>query len=200
MIVDDHPLLREGISAVLATQSDIHVVAEAENGRAAIESFRSHRPDITLMDLRLPDINGIEAIEKIRADFPNARIVVLTTYKQDVQIANAIKAGASGFLLKTMLRLDIAETIRAVHAGHRRIAPEIAIELADNAGQNELTAREIEVLRCVAAGKSNKIVAGCLTITEETVKAHMRNILSKLGANDRTHAAMIAVSRGFIDA
>lgn len=199
MIVDDHPLLREGIAAVIATQPDIAVIAEAENGHAAIERFRVHRPDITLMDLRLPDINGIEAIVAIRSEFPNARIIVLTTYKQDVQISNAIKAGAMGFLLKTMLRLDLADTIRAVHAGHHRISAEIAMELADNVAQDGLTAREIEVLRCVAAGNSNKLVASKLSVTEDTVKAHMRNILSKLGANDRTHAAMIAVSRGFID-
>ncbi len=200
LIVDDHPLLREGIAAVIATQPDIVVVAEAENGRAAIESFRALRPDITLMDLRLPDMNGIEAITSIRSDFPHARIIVLTTYKQDVQISNAIKAGAQGFLLKTMLRLDLADTIRAVHCGHHRIAAEIAVKLADNVAQDGLTSREIEVLRCVAAGNSNKIVAASLSVTEDTIKAHMRNILSKLGANDRTHAAMIAVSRGFIDA
>ena len=199
LTVDDHPLLREGLAAVIATEPDLVVVAEAENGRAAIENFRTFRPDITLMDLRLPDMNGIEAIGAIRAEFSNARIIVLTTYKQDVQVLSAIKAGAMGFLLKTMLRRDLLETIRAVHAGQRRIPAEIAAELADNAAQDVLTPREIEILRSVAAGNSNKLVAACLSVTEDTVKAHMRNILSKLGANDRTHAVVIAASRGFID-
>ena len=199
LTVDDHPLLREGLAAVIATEPDLVVVAEAENGRAAIENFRTFRPDITLMDLRLPDMNGIEAIGAIRAEFSNARIIVLTTYKQDVQVLSAIKAGAMGFLLKTMLRRDLLETIRAVHAGQRRIPAEIAAELADNAAQDVLTPREIEILRSVAAGNSNKLVAACLSVTEDTVKAHMRNILSKLGANDRTHAVVIAASRGFIN-
>jgi DNA-binding NarL/FixJ family response regulator len=198
LAVDDHPLLREGLAAVISNEPDMAVVAQAENGRSAIEQFRLHRPDITLMDLRLPDMNGVEAISAIRAECSNAKIIVLTTYKQDVQILRAVRAGAMGFLLKTMLRLDLLETIRAVHAGQRKIPAEVAIELADGSAQDYLTPREIEVLGSVARGNSNKIVAARLSVTEDTVKGHMRNILSKLGANDRTHAAMIAVTRGFI--
>jgi DNA-binding NarL/FixJ family response regulator len=198
LTVDDHPILRQGLAAVIATQPDIVMVGEAEDGRSAIELFRVHRPDVTLMDLRLPDMSGIDVIATIRSEFPHARIIVLTTYKQDVQIVSAIRAGAMGFLLKTMLRLDLLETIRSVHAGHRRIPTEIAAALADNAVQDNLSSREVEVLQSVAAGNSNKIVASNLGITEDTVKGHMRNILSKLGANDRTHAVVIAANRGFI--
>jgi DNA-binding NarL/FixJ family response regulator len=199
LTVDDHPLVREGLATVIANQPDIKVVAEAECGREAIEQFRTHRPDITLMDLRLPDMNGIDAITAIRSEFPAARIIVLTTYNQDVQVSNAIKAGAQGFLLKTMPRNNLIETIRAVHEGNRRIPSEVAVELAEKSTQDELTAREIEVLRSVAAGNSNKVVAASLSITEDTVKWHMRGILGKLGATDRTHAVMIALARGFIE-
>jgi DNA-binding NarL/FixJ family response regulator len=198
LAVDDHPLLREGLAAVISTEPDMAVVAQADKGRGAIGQFRVHRPDITLMDLRLPDMNGVEAIAAIRSEYSNAKIIVLTTYKQDVQILRAVRAGAMGFLLKTMVRLDLLETIRAVHVGQRRIPAEMAIELADGSAQDGLTPREIEVLGSVAKGNSNKIVAARLSVTEDTVKGHMRNILSKLGANDRTHAAMIAVTRGFI--
>ena len=199
LTVDDHPLVREGLAAVIANQPDIKVVAEAETGREAIEQFRTHRPEITLMDLRLPDMSGIDAIAAIRSEFPGARIIVLTTYNQDVQVSNAMKAGAMGFLLKTMPRHNLVEMIRAVHEGNRRIPSEIAVELAERATQDGLTSREIEVLQSVAAGNSNKVVAANLSIAEDTVKWHMRSILGKLGASDRTHAVMIALARGFIE-
>ena len=199
LMVDDHPLLREGIAAVLERQQDIVLVAEATNGREALESFRAHRPDVTLMDLQMPEMSGIDAMIAIRREFPNARIVVLTTYRGDAQAVRAFKAGASGYLLKSMLRKDLPDTIRAVHAGQRRIPPEIAAEIAEHHTDDALTDREIEVLRLVAAGKANKIVAADLAITEETVKAHMRSILAKLAANGRTHAVTIALKRGIID-
>jgi DNA-binding NarL/FixJ family response regulator len=197
--VDDHPLLREGIAAVIEGQPDMTLVAEATNGREAIESFRHHRPDVALMDLRMPDMNGIEAIRAIRTEFPAARIVVLTTYAGDVQALGALKAGASGYLLKSMLRKDLLDTIRTVHAGKRRIPPEIATQIAEHAADDALTEREIDVLRRVGSGNSNKQIAVQLAISEGTVKAHMKNILPKLGARDRTHAVMIAVKRGIMD-
>jgi two-component system, NarL family, response regulator len=197
--VDDHPVLREGIVAVLASEADIVVVAEASNGREAIEQFRKHRPDITLMDLQMPIMNGTEAIAAIRKDFPNARIIVLTTYSGDVQAVRAFKAGASGYLLKSMVRKELVETIRIVHSGRKRIPPEIAVEMAEHHADDALTEREIEVLRQVAAGNANKRVADLLGISEETVKGHLRNILSKLDANDRTHAVTIALKRGIIE-
>jgi DNA-binding NarL/FixJ family response regulator len=199
LAVDDHPLLREGIAAVIEGEGDIELVAEAVDGHDAIELFRSHRPDVTLMDLQMPGMNGIEAIISIRAEFPNARFVVLTTYQGDVQALRALKAGASGYLLKNMLRKDLLDTIRAVHAGRRRIPPEIATELADHVTEDALSDREIEVLRRVAMGNSNKIIGAQLSVSEATVKGHMKSILSKLGANDRTHAVTIAIRRGFID-
>ena len=199
LTVDDHPLLREGIAAVLNGEQDIELVAEAVNGREAIELFRQHRPDITLMDLQMPDMNGIEAIIAIRSEFPNARFVVLTTYQGDVQAVRALKAGASGYLLKSMLRKDLLDTIRVVHAGRRRIPPEIATELADHIAEDTLTDREIEVLRRVANGNSNKIIGAQLNVSEATIKGHLKSILAKLGANDRTHAVTIAIRRGFID-
>ena len=199
LTVDDHPVLREGIAAVLGSETDMLIVAEASNGREAIEQFRAHRPDITLMDLQMPLMNGTEAIRAIRKEFPGARVMVLTTYSGDVQAERALKAGASAYLLKSMLRKELAETIRCVHGGKRRIPPEIAIGIAEHHSDDELTEREIEVLRQVAAGNANKIVADHLAISEETVKAHMRNILLKLGANDRTHAVTIALKRGIID-
>ncbi len=199
LAVDDHPLLREGIAAVLNGEQDIELVAEAVNGREAIELFRQHRPDITLMDLQMPDMNGIETIIAIRSEFPNARFVVLTTYQGDVQAVRALKAGASGYLLKSMLRKDLLDTIRVVHAGRRRIPPEIATELADHIAEDTLTDREIEVLRRVANGNSNKIIGSQLNVSEATIKGHLKSILSKLGANDRTHAVTIAIRRGFID-
>jgi DNA-binding NarL/FixJ family response regulator len=199
LAVDDHPLLREGIAAVLNGEQDIELVAEAVNGREAIELFRQHRPDVTLMDLQMPDMNGIEAIIAIRSEFPNARFVVLTTYQGDVQAVRALKAGASGYLLKSMLRKDLLDTIRVVHAGRRRIPPEIATELADHIAEDTLTDREIEVLRRVANGNSNKIIGAQLNVSEATIKGHLKSILAKLGANDRTHAVTIAIRRGFID-
>lgn len=199
MTVDDHPVFREGIGAMLATQPDMQLVAEAATGREAIELFRLHRPDITLMDLRLPDISGLEAISLIREEFPNARMIVLTTYKGDVQALRAINAGASGYLLKSMLRMYMLDTIRDVHAGFRRIPPEIVSELAKHTSDDPLTSREIEVLKEVASGHSNKMIADRLAISEDTVKAHLKSIFSKLAANDRTHAVTIALRRGFLD-
>lgn len=199
LMVDDHPLLREGIAAVIEGQPDLEVVGEATNGREAVELFRTCQPDVVLMDLQMPVMGGIEAISAIRSEFPKARIVVLTTYKGDTQALRAFKAGASGYLLKSMLRKDLLDTIRSVHAGHRRIPPEIANEIAEHHTDDALSQREIEVLQRVAAGGANKIIAGELNISEETVKAHMRSILAKLSANDRTHAVMIALKRGIIE-
>ncbi len=175
------------------------MVAEANDGREAIQNFIAHRPDITLMDLRLPDMSGIDAIVEIRRLDPNAKIVVLTTYKGDVQAARAFKAGAAGYLLKSMLRRELLDTIRSVYAGRRRIPPEIAAEMAEHAGADRLTARELEVLREVALGNANKTIAVRLLITEDTVKAHVKSVLSKLDANDRTHAVTIAIKRGFLE-
>ena len=199
LTVDDHPLLREGISGVVNAQPGMTVVAEAADGEEAISCFRTHLPDITLMDLRLPKTSGIEAIVSIRKEFPSARIIVLTTYAGDVQALRAFKSGAVGYLLKSMLRAELIDTIRRVHAGQRRIPPEIAAEMAEHAGDDILSAREVEVLRHVAAGNSNKIIASNLALSEHTVKGHIKNILSKLGASDRTHAVMIALRRGFLD-
>ena len=199
LTVDDHQLLREGIAAVLDGQEDMSLVGQARNGQEAIESFRRLRPDVTLMDLRMPDMSGIAAISAIRTEFPNARIIVLTTYAGDANAAAALKAGAAGYLLKNLVRKELLETIRAVHAGKRRVPAEIASEIAEHVGDDALTAREIEVLRRVAAGKSNKLIAAELDIAEGTVKTHMKSILPKLGARDRTHAVMIAVKRGILD-
>ena len=197
--VDDHPVLREGIAAIVAGEPDMVVVAEAGNGREAIELFRTHRPDVTLMDLQMPLMSGTEAIAAIRSDFPNARIIVLTTYNGDAQAARAFEAGASGYLLKSMVRKELAETIRIVHGGRKRIPPEIAVKMAEHHSDDSLTEREIEILRQVAAGNANKMIADNLDISEQTVKAHVRNILSKLGANDRTHAVTIGLKRGIIE-
>jgi DNA-binding NarL/FixJ family response regulator len=199
LTVDDHPLLRAGISGAINAQPDMSVVAEAADGEEAIASFRIHRPDVTLMDIRMPKTNGIDAISAIRKEFPNARVVVLTTYGGDIQALRAFKAGAVGYLLKSMLRTELIDTIRLAHAGMRRIPPEIALELAEHAGDDTLTTREIEVLRDVAKGSSNKVIAARLAISEHTVKGHLKNILSKLDASDRTHAVMIALKRGFLD-
>lgn len=192
-------MLREGIAAVLASEQDMVLAAEASNGREAVEQFRTHRPDVTLMDVQMPEVNGIDAILKIREEFPDARIIVLTTYGGDAQAARAFKAGASGYLLKNMVRKELIDTIRTVHAGKKRIPPEIAVEMAEHHSDDALTDREIDVLREVAAGNANKMVAQRLNVSEETVKAHMKNILSKLGANDRTHAVTIALKRGIIE-
>jgi DNA-binding NarL/FixJ family response regulator len=198
LAVDDHPLVREGIGAVLASERDITLVAEAANGREAIECFRAHHPDVTLMDLQMPLVSGLDAMIEIREEFPSARVIVLTTYQGDIQALRAIKAGAAGYLLKTMVRKELAGAIRSVHAGKRHIPAEIAAELAAHVADDALSPREIKVLRLVAMGNSNKQIAGQLTIVEETVKAHISNILSKLGANDRTHAVTIATTRGFL--
>lgn len=197
--VDDHQLLREGIAAVLESQEDMTLVAQASNGREAVESFRRLRPDVTLMDLRMPDMSGIEAIRAIRAEFPDARIIVLTTYAGDAQAAAALKAGAVGYLLKNLVRKELLETIRIVHSGKRRVPPEIATEIAEHVADDALTEREIDVLRRVAAGKSNKLIAAELDISEGTVKTHMKSILPKLAAADRTHAVTIALKRGILD-
>jgi DNA-binding NarL/FixJ family response regulator len=199
LTVDDHQLLLEGIAAVLSGQEDMTLVGQASSGREALELFRQQRPDVTLMDLRMPDMSGIEAITAIRAEFPNARIIVLTTYSGDAQAAAALKAGAAGFLLKNLVRKELIETIRIVHSGKRRVPPEIATEIAEHVADDALTGREIEVLRGVASGKSNKLIAAELAISEGTVKTHMKSILPKLAASDRTHAVMIALKRGILD-
>lgn len=199
LTVDDHPLLREGIAAVLESQPDMTLVGQSCNGRDAIEDFRRLRPDVTLMDLRMPDISGIEAITAIRAEFPDARIIVLTTYAGDAQAAAALKAGAAGYMLKNLVRKELLDTIRTVHSGKRRVLPEIATEIAEHVADDALTEREVEVLRGVAAGKPNKLIAAELDISEGTVKTHMKSILPKLDASDRTHAVMIALKRGILD-
>jgi DNA-binding NarL/FixJ family response regulator len=197
--VDDHPLLREGIAALVNAESDMKLVAEAANGREAIEKFRLHRPDVTLMDLQMPSLNGIDAIIGIRSEFPNARIIVLTTYAGDVQVLRALKAGARGYVLKGHVLRELLNAIRAVHAGQKRIPAEVAAELADHAADDELSPREMDVLRLIAAGNANKEIAGRLGIAEETVKSHITNILAKLGASDRTHAVTTALKRGIIE-
>jgi len=198
LTVDDHPILREGIASIIQGEKDMVVVGEASNGREAIEVFRSKRPDVTLMDLQMPSLNGIDAIATIRQEHPQARIIVLTTYEGDVLARRALKAGATGYLLKDMIRTELLEAIRAVHLGRKYIPQKIAAELVDHYAEDDLSEREIEVLREVARGTSNKIIASHLSISEATVKAHMKNILLKLGASDRTHAVNIATTRGFL--
>jgi len=196
--VDDHPLLREGIAALLANQKDMTLVAQASTGKEAITQFRMHHPDVTLMDLQMPDMNGIDAIIAIRGEFRDARIIVLTTYAGDALAQRALRAGAKAYVLKNHVRKDLLETIRVVHAGARRIHPEVAAEIAAHATDDELSQREIEVLSLVSRGKSNKLIAHQLSISEETVKGHVKNILSKLGAKDRTHAVTLGLKRGII--
>jgi len=196
---DDHALFRQGIAALLATQPDMSLVAEASNGREAVQQFRAHRPDITLMDLQMPEMNGLDALTTIRGEFPDARIIVLTTYTGDVQVLRAMQVGARAYLLKNLLDKELLETIRAVHAGKRTLSAEASFELAEHATDEPLTAAEVDVLRLIAAGNANKVIAARLSITEETVKGRVKNILSKLRANDRTHAAMIGVRRGIIE-
>ena len=198
LTVDDHALLRKGIRTLLGAEKDLELVGEASTGREAIDQFRKHQPDVTLMDLQMPDMNGIEAIIAIRGEFPEARIIVLSTYSGDVQVVRALKAGARAYLLKGNVNKELLATIRAVHAGQKRIPQEIASDLAEHTGEDELSEREIQVLRLVAAGNANKEIAAQLELAEDTVKRHVTNILSKLCANDRTHAVTIGLKRGII--
>jgi len=198
LVADDHPLIREGIGALIQTQADLRVIAEASTGRQAIEEFRRHVPDVTLMDLQMPDIDGVEATRLIREEFPKARIVVLTTYAGDVLAFRALKAGAQAYLLKNDVRKDLLDRIRAVHRGEKHIHSTVASQLAEHAVDDELTRREVEVLSLVAAGKSNRSIADDLSISEETVKVHVSNIMSKLAVSGRTHAVTLAIKRGII--
>ena len=197
--VDDHPVVREGIAGMIALESDMTWVGEASNGREAIQQFRAHRPDITLMDIQMPELNGLDALIAIRNEFPEAKIIMLTTYAGDVQIVRALKAGAQGYLLKSTLHRDLLNTIRAVYAGKKALSPEASYEIAEHGTDDALTPREIDVLRLIAAGNSNKRIADKLSIGEASVKSHVENLLSKLGANDRTHAVTIALKRGIIE-
>ena len=199
MTVDDHPLLREGIAALIRTQPDMELIAEVCDGEEAVAQFRAHQPDVALMDLQMPKVNGTEAIIRIRSEFLNAKILVLSTYGGDVQVLRAIKAGARGYLLKGNVRTELLAAIRSLYAGHKRIPTEIAAELADHAADDQLSSREIDVLRLIGAGNGNKQIADRLSIGETTVKNHVSNILSKLGANDRAHAVTIALQRGIIE-
>jgi DNA-binding NarL/FixJ family response regulator len=199
LAVDDHAIVRDGIARLIGTQSDMELVGEACDGREAVEGFRMHRPDITLMDLQMPNMCGIDAIIAIRGEFPEARIVVLTTYAGDVQVKRALQAGAQGYLLKGLLRKELLETIRAVHGGQKRLTAEIAAEIAEHAMDSTLTPREISVLKLIAGGNANKEIAAQLHISEESAKGYVKNILAKLGANDRTHAVTIGLKRGIID-
>jgi DNA-binding NarL/FixJ family response regulator len=199
LTVDDHALIREGIAALIANQKDMSLVGEASNGREAVEQFRLHRPDVTLMDLQMPEMNGIDALIAIRSEFPDARIIVLTTYAGDALCKRAMKAGAQAYILKGNVRKDLLDTIRAIRAGKKFIHAEVAAELASHAADDSLSEREIEVLSLIAAGNSNKLVADQLAISEDTVKGHVKSILSKLGVNDRTHAVTAALKRGIIE-
>jgi DNA-binding NarL/FixJ family response regulator len=199
LTVDDHPLLREGIATLVNAESDMKIVAEASTGEEAIEKFRIFRPDVTLMDIQMPGLNGIEAIRDIQNEFTNPRIIVLTTYTGDVQVMRALRAGARGYILKGHVHRELLSTIRAVHAGQKRIPPEIAAELAEHATDEELSLREMEILRLIAGGNGNKQIADRLAIGEATVKSHVTNILAKLHANDRTHAVAISLQRGIIE-
>ena len=199
LAADDHPLLRKGIASLVNGEPDMKLIAEASNGEEAVEKFRSYRPDVTLMDLQMPGLNGIEAITCILGEFPSARIIVFTTYKGDAQVTGALRAGARAYVLKGNVHLELLETIRTVHQGRKRIPPEIATELAEHATEDDLSVREIEVLRLIAAGNSNREIAKHLSIGEGTIKSHVSNILSKLSASDRAHAVTIGLKRGIID-
>jgi len=199
LAVDDHPIVREGIAGLIAIQPDMVLVGEACDGREAIQKFRTLRPDVTLMDLQMPEMNGLEALIAIRNEFPDAKIIVLTTYKSDTQIIRALKAGAQGYLLKNALHKELLATIRAAHAGKKILSPEASLEIAEHVTDDALTPAEISVLRLIAAGNANKQIADELSTTEESVKSRVKSILSKLGANDRTHATTIAIKRGIID-
>jgi DNA-binding NarL/FixJ family response regulator len=199
LAVDDHPIVRQGIAGLVAVHSDMSLVAEASNGREAIQQFRAHHPDVTLMDLQMPEMGGLDAMIAIRGEFPEARIIMLTTYAGDAQILRALKAGARAYLLKNSLHKELLETIRAVHAGKKALSAEASYQLAEHATDDALTPAEVRVLRLIGEGNANKEIAAQLSISEETVKGQVRNILSKLGANDRTHAAMIGFKRGIIE-
>jgi DNA-binding NarL/FixJ family response regulator len=199
LAVDDHPLVRRGIATLVGGELDMSLVAEASNGREAIQQFRTHRPDVTLMDIQMPEMNGVDAMIAIRGEFPEARFIVLTTYTGDVQILRALKAGARAYLLKNFFHKELLETIRAVHAGKKALSAEASYQLAEHVTDDALTPAEIRVLRLIAEGNANKEIAAQLSVSEETVKGQVRNILSKLGANDRTHAAMIGLKRGIIE-
>ena len=199
LAVDDHPILRQGIAGLIADESAMTLVAEAANGREAIQQFRAHHPDVTLMDLQMPEMSGLDAMIAIRGEFPEARIIVLTTYAGDVQARRALQAGARAYLLKNSLHKELLDTIRAVHAGRKNLSPEVSFDLAEHAAEDTLSPLEVRVLRLIADGNSNKEIAALLSATEDSVKGHVRNILSKLGANDRTHAATIGIKRGIIE-
>jgi DNA-binding NarL/FixJ family response regulator len=199
LAVDDHPVFRGGIVALVAHQTDMSLVAEASTGQEAIQQFRAFRPDVTLMDLQMPEMNGVDATSVICGEFPDARIIILTTYTGDVQVVRALKAGARAYLLKNLLYKELVETIRAVHAGKMTLSPELSYQVAEHATDDALNAGEIDVLRLIAGGNANKEIAAQLSIPEETVKSRVRSILAKLGANDRTHAAMIGLKRGIIE-
>jgi len=199
LTVDDHPVVRDGIASLVGVQPDMTVIAEAANGRDAVQQFRTHRPDVTLMDIQMPEMNGLDALIAIRAEFPDARVIVLTTYEGDVHIVRALKAGAQGYLLKNTLHSDLLQTIRVVHAGKRSLSPEASFQFAQHLNDQALTPAEVVVLRLIAAGNANKQIADQLGITEDTVKGRVKSILSKLDANDRTHAAIIGLKRGIID-
>ena len=199
LAVDDHPVLRQGIAALIADESDMTLVAQAANGREAIQHFRTHRPDVTLMDLQMPEMNGMDAMIAIRGEFPDARIIVLTTYTGDAQALRALKAGARAYLLKNSLHKELLNTIRAVHAGRKSLSPEVSFELAEHAAEETLSPAEVRVLHLIADGNTNKQIATQLSVTEDAVKGQVRNILAKLGANDRTHAVTIALKRGFLE-
>ena len=199
LVVDDHPVFREGVAALVSGESDMSIVAQAANGREALQQFRAQQPDVTLMDLQMPEMNGLDALIAIRGEFPEARIIVLTTYAGDMQVLRAIKAGARGYLLKDTLHKELVDTIRAVHAGKKYISTEASFELAEHASDDVLTPAEVRVLRLIAEGNANKEIAAQLSVSDDTVKSQVRNILSKLGAKDRTHAAMIGLKRGIIE-
>jgi DNA-binding NarL/FixJ family response regulator len=199
MVVDDHPVVRRGIALLLSTEPDLKLVAEAENGRQAIQQFRAHRPDVTLMDLQMPEMGGVDALSAIRAEFPDARFIILTTYAGDVQALRAMQAGARAYTLKTTLDRELLDTIRAVHAGKKFVSPDVSYELAEHVSDDPLTETEISVLQLIAEGKANKEIARALSTSEATVKWQVRTILSKLGVQDRTHAAMIGLRRGIIE-
>jgi DNA-binding NarL/FixJ family response regulator len=199
LVVDDHPVVREGVETLVRRQPDMRIVAQAANGREAIEQFREHHPDVTLMDLQMPEMNGLDALIALRGEFSEARVIVLTTYVGDVQVLRAIKSGARAYLLKNALHKELLDTIRAVHAGKKYISPDATFELAEHATDAALTPAEVRVLRLIAEGNANKEIAAQLSVSEDTVKGQVRNVLSKLGARDRAHAAMIGVKRGIIE-